>query len=72
MHEKTKPKKDNGNDSEKDAKKEVEEIAPERKEIDEKGNWSEDQQEKSYYYDDSYGYEVYVPNEEDEESEKGK
>ncbi len=32
-----------------------------------KGNWSEDQKEKSYYYDDSYGYEVYNPDEEDDD-----
>ncbi|CAN5217459.1 hypothetical protein BH20ACI1_BH20ACI1_25890 [soil metagenome] len=31
------------------------------------GNWSKDQREKSYYYDDSYGYEIYNPDEEDEE-----
>jgi len=30
-----------------------------------KGDWSEDQKEKSYYYDDSYGYEIYNPDEED-------
>lgn len=30
-------------------------------------SWAEDQQEKSYYYDDSYGYEVYDPDEEDDE-----
>jgi len=66
MPEKTKPEKDSRKHWEKKAK----EIAPERSEADEKGNWSEDQQEKSYYYDDSYGYEVYVPDEEDEENEK--
>ena len=66
MPEKTKPKKDNRKHSEKEAK----EVALETCETDEKGNWSEDQQKKSYYYDDSYGYEVYVPDEEDEEDEK--
>lgn len=25
-------------------------------------NWSEDQQKRSYYYDDGYGYEVYQPD----------
>jgi len=66
MPEKTKPKKDSRKQSEKEAK----EVALERSETVEKGNWSEDQQEKSYYYDDSYGYEVYVPDEEGEENEK--
>ncbi len=66
MPEKTKPEKDSRKHSEKEAK----EVAPEMCETGEKGNWSEDQQEKSYYYDDSYGYEVYVPDEEDEENEK--
>ncbi len=35
----------------------------------EQGNWSEDQRKKSYYYDDSYGYEVYNPDEDDDETE---
>ena len=30
-------------------------------------NWSKDQREKSYYYDDSYGYEIYKPDEDDED-----
>ncbi len=64
MPEKTKPEKD----SRKHSENEAEEVPPERRETDEKGNWSEDQQKKSYYYDDSYGYEVYVPDEEDEEN----
>jgi len=34
-----------------------------------KDTWSEDQQKKSYYYDDSYGYEVYHP-EQDENDEQ--
>lgn len=32
-----------------------------------KDSWSEDQKEKSYYYDDSYGYEVYDPETDEEE-----
>ena len=32
------------------------------------GNWSKDQKEKSYYYDDSHGYEIYNP-EDDEDDE---
>ena len=45
------------------AEKEVEKNA----EVTDKGNWSEDQRKKSYYYDDSYGYKVYNPDEDDEE-----
>lgn len=33
----------------------------------ENGTWSEDQRKKNYYYDDAYGYEVYNPDEDDEE-----
>ena len=36
-----------------------------------KGNWSEDQREKSYYYDDSYGYEIYNPDEDEEDEKPG-
>ncbi len=66
MPEKTKPEKDSQKHSEKEANK----VALETCETDKKGDWSKDQQEKSYYYDDSYGYEVYVPDEEDEKNEK--
>jgi len=38
----------------------------EKRDADEKGNWSKDQREKSYYYDDAYGYEIYNPDEDDE------
>ena len=65
MSEKTKQKKDNP----KPVEKEMDESSAEKSANSEKGNWSEDQQEKSYYYDDAYGYEVYNPDEnEDEES----
>ena len=66
MPEKTKPKKDSRKHSEKEANG----VVTEGRETDEQENWSKDQQEKSYYYDDSYGYEVYVPDEESEENEK--
>lgn len=33
---------------------------------DKTGNWSTDQQNKGYYYDDSHGYEIYDPNAEDD------
>lgn len=36
-------------------------------EKDDEANWSRDQREKSYYYDDSYGYEIYNPDEEDDD-----
>ena len=65
MSEKTKQKKDNH----KPVEKETDESSAEKSANSEKGNWSEDQQKKSYYYDDAYGYEVYNPDEnEDEES----
>ena len=54
-------------DSRKQAEKETgEESAAEKNKTDERGIWSHDQQSKSYYYDDSYGYEVYIPEEDDE------
>ena len=31
------------------------------------GAWSKDQREKGYYYDDDHGYEIYNPDEDDEE-----
>ncbi len=52
--------------------KREEEIKPSNEkepENDEQGNWSEDQKKKSYYYDDSYGYEVYNPDEDDDEAD---
>lgn len=50
-----------------DSDAESAEKSAENCESDEKGNWSEDQKEKSYYYDDAYGYEVYNPDDEEEE-----
>ncbi len=41
----------------------------EKREDDLKDVWSRDQQEKSYYYDDSYGYEIYNPEEDEEEDD---
>lgn len=63
MPENTKREKD---DSGIEAEK-VKNSSAEECENKKKGNWSEDQKEKSYYYDDSYGYEIYNPDEEDEE-----
>lgn len=59
MPEKTKQNKD----SKKPEQKEIKESAEEKG----KGNWSEDQQKNSYYYDDDYGYEIYNPDEDDED-----
>ena len=35
-------------------------------EAEEKDSWSEDQKGRGYYYDDAHGYEVYVPEDEDD------
>jgi hypothetical protein len=40
-----------------------------KSENDEQGTWEQDQRGKSYYYDDSYGYEIYNPDEDDEDDE---
>jgi len=29
-------------------------------------SWEEDQEKRGYYYDDAHGYEVYVPEEEED------
>ena len=44
-----------------------EKTTAEECEKDDEGNWSRDQREKSYYNDDSYGYEIYNPDEEDDD-----
>ena len=58
MTEKTKPQDDQ-------APKETEE----KPETGDEAAWSRDQKEKSYYYDDDCGYEVYNPDEDDEEED---
>ena len=62
MPEKTKPEKDSRTREE----KKTENHSGEK--TDERGNWSDDQREKSYYYDDAYGYEIYKAEDEDEET----
>ena len=62
MPEKTIPKEDNRHHG----KKEPADSVAEDCKPDEKGIWSEDQQKKSYYYDDAYGYEIYNPDKDDE------
>jgi hypothetical protein len=32
-------------------------------------SWSEDQKNRSYYYDDASGYQVYLPGEDDDDEE---
>lgn len=54
----------------KDAPEECEKPFAEKPENEEQGTWEQDQSEKSYYYDDSHGYEIYNPDEDDEEDEK--
>jgi hypothetical protein len=56
MPEKTKPR---GIEAPKEAE--------EKPETGDKSSWSADQKEKSYYYDDDCGYEIYNPDEDDEE-----
>ncbi len=63
MPEKTIPEKN----SSKREEKEVENHSPEK--TDERGNWSDDQREKSYYYDDAYGYEIYIADDDEETSD---
>jgi hypothetical protein len=63
MPEKTKRNKD----SEKAVERETAELPTAPREAIVKDSWGADQKEKSYYYDDGYGYEVYNPDEDDEE-----
>ncbi len=43
------------------------ELSDEQPKTTEEGNWSRDQKEKSYYYDDAHGYEIYNPDEDGED-----
>jgi hypothetical protein len=63
MPEKTKRNKDFENA----AKKQKDELPVEQRENNEKDTWESDQQDRGYYYDDSYGYEIYNPDQEDED-----
>lgn len=58
MPEKTKPEEKVNCES-------AEESLPES----EQGTRSADRREKSYYYDDAYGYEIYNPDEDEDEEE---
>ncbi len=62
MRKKTKPKK---------VEKEItgqkpEKVSEQKTQIEDNAVWSVDQQKKSYYYDDAYGYEIYVPEKDDD------
>ncbi len=65
MPEKTKRNKD----SEKTAEKQAAELPAESCETVVKDNRSADRKQNSYYYDDSYGYEIYNPEEDEEEED---
>lgn len=63
MPEKTKPNKENDDAAKKNRRKPT--IENQRGE--EKNNLNKCQNESGYYYDDSYGYEIYNPDEDDDE-----
>lgn len=65
MPEKTKPGKETGKQKGKEAEKPLAETAE-----NDTATWGADQREKSYYYDDGHGYEVYNPDEDDDEVDK--
>jgi len=48
-------------------KKDLEKKQEKSCEEKEKSSWSEDQKKHNYYYDDAHGYEVYKPDEGDED-----
>lgn len=50
-------------------RKVVKEISEDKPEIGEESTWSKDQQERNYYYDDSHGYQEYVPEEDSDEND---
>lgn len=58
MPEKTKPEEKNSRETRKRKEQSAE---------NDEGAWSRDQREKSYYYDDAYGYEIYQPGEDDDD-----
>ena len=58
MNEKTKPQRH-----------EAQKPAEEKPEFGDEASWSREQREKSYYYDDDCGYEIYNPGDDDDEEE---
>ncbi|MGQ0543429.1 MAG: hypothetical protein ACT4O9_16550 [Blastocatellia bacterium] len=49
--------------------KEKPDISDESDELRKRSKWSDDQEDRRYYYDDSHGYKDYVPDLDDEEFE---
>jgi len=68
MPGKTRQKKDEEKSSaqKNSEKKSNAEVCENEHKDERKGNWSEDQLKNSYYYDDSYGYEIYNAEEDDD------
>jgi hypothetical protein len=62
MPENTKPKEDTCREKEPEAEK----ILDEAEDAGQSAR-SPDRQEKSYYYDDAHGYEIYNPDEDEDE-----
>ena len=46
-----------------------EKDVPEKNDAAEKSTPDKDQLEKSYYYDDAHGYEIYNPNDDEEDAD---
>ncbi len=61
MPEKTKCKK-----ADEESATEITCAKEETAELGGEADWSKDQKENSYYYDDAYGYEIYNPDEDDD------
>lgn len=56
---------------EKSDKAEESENSPDEKpETGDEDSWSRAQKERSYYYDDAHGYEIYNPDEDDEDDDE--
>ena len=53
----------------KDAPHECEKPLAEKREIEKPETHEQHQNEKSYYYDDSHGYEIYNPDTDDDDDE---
>lgn len=47
--------------------KEKSETELEDAEVEKEDSWEEDQKKNDYYYDDSHGYETYVPEDDEED-----
>lgn len=63
------PEKTKEEASQNGAPPETENLPAEKTETGEAGDWSHDQKKRSYYYDDGHGYEIYNPDEDDDEAE---